>query len=116
LIHRPRGKTHGHRPRRARKCFYFDGSKGLCDSGYKLSSNAELAKVLAANQNAWQGKNYRHIDADNGCVLTVDALEQYGMLSPIPGPFSAGEPVFNGSSCNGANLMQPKQTTLCESL
>lgn len=98
------------------KCFYLDGSKGVCDSGYIVSSNAMLAAILGANPNAWQGKNYRHQISDNACVLTKDNVENYGMVTHAnqPGPFGTGEPIWNGSSCTGVYFTQPKQLTLCE--
>lgn len=100
------------------QCFYLDGSKGVCDQGYSLSSNAKLAAILAINPNAWQGKNYRHQISDNACVLTKDNMQNYGMVTHAnqPGPFATGEPIWNGSSCTGVYFMQPKQLTLCESL
>lgn len=99
-------------------CYYLDGSKGACDPGYAISSNAKLALVLAANPNAWQGKNYKHVVSDNCCVLTKDTVENYGMVSTInmPGPFDAGEPVLGGSGCTMKTNLTPKQLTLCESL
>lgn len=98
-------------------CYYLDGSKGVCDQGYTLSSNAKLALVLAAKPNAWQGKNYRHTVSDNCCVLTKDSVENYGMVSTVnmPGPFDAGEPILGGSGCTMKTNLTLKQLTLCES-
>ncbi len=99
-------------------CYYLDGSKGVCDQGYTLSSNAKLALVLAAKPNAWQGKSYRHAVSDNCCVLTKDSVENYGMVSTVnvPGPFDAGEPALGGSGCTMKTNLTTKQLTLCESL
>lgn len=98
------------------RCYYLDGSKGACDQGYTLSSNAALAAILNANANAWQGKSYKHVTADNVCLLTKDNVQNYGLLSNAA-PFVAGEPVANGSSCwmISPPFMNPKQLTLCES-
>lgn len=98
-------------------CYYLDGSKGVCDQGYTISSNAKLALVLAANPNAWQGKTYRHTVSDNCCVLTKDSVENYGMVSNInmAGPFDAGEPVLGSSGCTMKTNLWNKQLTLCES-
>lgn len=100
------------------RCFYLDGSNGQCDQGYGLSSNAKLAAILAANPNAWQGKNYRHQISDNACILTKDNVQSYGMVAHAnqPGPFGMGEPIWNGSGCTGVYFTNPKQLTLCESL
>jgi hypothetical protein len=97
-------------------CFYLDGSGGLCDGGYVKSSNAKLGALLGAFPDAWQGKNYRHQVSDNACVLTGDNVQNFGMVGHAnkPGPFSAGEPIWNGSSCTGVYFTQPKQLTLCE--
>lgn len=99
------------------RCFYLDGSKGVCDSGYELGANADLAAILGKDANAWQGKDYRHAVSDNACVLTKDVVENYGMTwhANLAGPFSAGEPVLNGGSCWMVSNMQPKQLTLCRS-
>lgn len=101
------------------KCFYLDGSKGKCDLGYAISSNAKLAQILAANPDAWQGKNYRYTVSDHACVLTSDQVQNYGMVAHanINGPFSSGEPKANGSGCWMVSppFTQPKQLTLCES-
>src|SRR5262249_10585257 len=52
------------------KCYYLDGSLGVCDNGYTLSNNAALAAILKANPNAWQGKNYHKTISGNCCVET----------------------------------------------
>jgi hypothetical protein len=98
-------------------CYYLDGSKGVCDQGYTLSSNAKLAVVLAANANAWQGKSGRHTIMGSTCVLTKDNVMNYGLLSNVT-PFSAGEPVAGGSACwmISPPQMGQNQLTLCESL
>ena len=101
----------------AGKCFYLDGSGGVCSSGYTLSSDAALAAVLAGNANAFQGKNYRATVSANCCVFTVDAVRNYGMVSHcnVPGPFGAGEPKYGGNGClNVSVAVKPNHLTLCE--
>lgn len=103
------------------RCYYLDGSGGLCDTGYQRSSNAALKAILTSNPNAWEFKNYRHQVSDNACVLTADNFQDYGMLpqaANVPGPFCAGTPVKGGSGCYQISppLWQAKQLTLCEKM
>jgi hypothetical protein len=99
-------------------CYYLDGSGGVCDVGYSLQSNAALTAILAANANAWEGKTYRHtVSRRDCCVGTSDLLAEYGMTAncDAPGPFSAGQPVFDGEGCYGflVTFSAPDQLTLC---
>jgi hypothetical protein len=96
-------------------CYYLDGSAGVCDAGYLLQSNATLTTILAANPNAWQGKTYKHTTSGNCCVETTDATEEFGMTSSCNHPvvFGAGEPVVDGTNCNGSANRYAAQLTLC---
>lgn len=101
----------------AGKCFYLDGSGGACSSNYAVSSDAALGAVLAANPNAFQGKNYRSNVSANCCVFTTDNPRNFGMVSHcnLSGPFGAGEPKYAGNSCvNISASVKPDQLTLCE--
>lgn len=97
------------------KCYYLDGSGGACDIGFSRGSNATMAAILATNVNAYAGKNYKHKVSGNCCMWTSDASEVYGMAGHCNanGPFSNGEPVVNGTGCNGAKNFGPDQLTFC---
>jgi hypothetical protein len=97
------------------KCYYLDGSRGICDQGYALASNADLAAILQSDPNAWAGKSYKHVTSTNCCILTSDFSEDYGMVAHcnVPGPFSNGEPVAGGSKCSGVYWKYLGQLTLC---
>jgi hypothetical protein len=96
-------------------CYYLDGSGGVCDTGYALGTNAQLAAVASL----FAGKNYLRSVSDNCCIWTSDEFQNYGMNFPPsgscnqPGPFLIGEPVFNGAFCAGADIRQPMQLTFC---
>jgi hypothetical protein len=100
------------------KCYYLDGSNGVCAQGYVLSSNAALAAILQANPNAWQGKNYHKTISSNCCVLTSDNVQNYGMVTHCNsnGPFSAGEPKAGGAGCTNISppIKTAQQLTLCQ--
>lgn len=101
----------------AGKCFYLDGTGGACSSNYAVSSEAALGAVLAANPNAFQGKNYRSNVSANCCVYTSDNIRNFGMVSHcnLTGPFGAGEPKYGGNMCvNISVAVKPDQITLCE--
>jgi len=89
--------------------YYLDGTNGVANApGFQLGTNAELAAILAANANAFEGKNYYSTISGNCCIVTTDATEVYGMGYPngncnSNGPFSANQPLLNGANCNGAD-------------
>ena len=99
------------------KCYYLNGSNGVCAAGYALASNANLAAILAANANIWQNKNYRATVSNNCCIRTSDNVMSYGMTTNCnnAGPFAAGQPVAGGSACT--NITPPftnsQQLTVC---
>jgi hypothetical protein len=101
------------------KCYYLNGTNGVCVQGYSKGSNAQLAAILAANPNAWQGKNYRSTVSSNCCVLTSDNVQNYGMGTHCNsnGPFSANEPLAGGAGCSNISppIQGAGQLTLCAS-
>jgi len=100
-------------------CYYLDGSDGVCDATFALGSNAELGAILAANPNAWQGKTYRHTVSSNCCIVTSDAVEDYGMNvgaagnCNTAGPFLAGQPGLSEANCTMVTNRSANQLTLC---
>lgn len=97
------------------KCYYLDGSTGMCDQGYALASNANMAAILANNANAFAGKNYKHKVSGNCCIWTSDNVENYGMTAHCNtnGPFSNGEPIAGGTGCTNVMNKFQDQLTFC---
>jgi len=82
--------------------YYLDGTSGVANApGFQLGSNAEMAAILAANPNAFQGKTYYSTISGNCCIVTSDGVENYGMTTNCNnnGPFSANQPVAGGAGC-----------------
>ncbi|CAF3065967.1 unnamed protein product, partial [Rotaria sp. Silwood2] len=94
------------------RCYYLDGSGGVCESGYALGTNAALTCIASQ----FAGKNYRNATSSNCCIWTADTYECYGMNSNCnsAGPFSQG-PILNGASCLNAQNYFSGQLTLCVS-
>jgi hypothetical protein len=93
------------------KCYYLDGSGGLCDSGYARAAES----VMAVIKTQFVGLNYKHTISSNCCIWTSDVLENYGMAAHCNsnGPFTAGEPVLGGTGCSGVQLHGAGQMTFC---
>ncbi|CAF3323883.1 unnamed protein product [Rotaria socialis] len=92
------------------RCYYLDGSTGVCASGYTLGTNA----VLTCIATQFVGKTYRSVTSSNCCIWTADTYECYGMSSNCnsAGTFSAG-PVVNGAGCANAQNHMSGQLTFC---
>lgn len=99
------------------KCYYLDGSGGVCDQGYALASNANMASIIANNANSFAGKNYKHKVSSNCCMYTSDNVENYGMGAHCNsnGPFSNGEPLAGGAGCTNISppIKTAQQLTFC---
>ncbi len=92
-------------------CYYLDGSKGVCDPGYTVTSQSVLSTVASS----FVGLNYKHTVSGNCCVFNLDAVENWGMANHCgtAGPFTAGDPSLGAIGCTGQSNFFTAQLTLC---
>jgi len=94
--------------------YYLDGTDGVANAaGFQLGSNAEMAAILAANANAFQGKTYYSTVSSNCCIIVSDGVENYGMAYPgscnQAGTFGANQPVAGGAGCTNQHNISANQ-------
>jgi hypothetical protein len=95
------------------KCYYLDGSGGVCDPGFSLAPQSVLSSIAAQ----FEGLDYKHAISGNCCIWNSDPDEDWGMEGTCngSGPIQAGEPILDGSSCTDAMNFEANQLTLCGS-
>lgn len=99
------------------RCYYLDGSAGVCDPGYDVAPQS----VLGAIAPAFEGKDYKHTVSNNCCIQhrdQDDELQDWGMTPDdcnVAGPFRAG-PELGAMGCTDILNAYDAQLTLCGSL
>ena len=96
-------------------CYYLDGSRGNCDSGYTLAPQS----VLYTIRTDFIGKNYKNQVSGNCCIVHRDQPSEgqdFGMNQQCnsAGPFTEG-PVPGGAGCTDQQNDNPNQLTFCMS-
>ncbi len=95
------------------KCYYLDGSMGVCDPGYVLGPQTVLYTIGPL----FGGKTYKHQVSNNCCIYNSEPDEDFGMAGHCnaPGPFSSTDVVPGGAGCTNQMLLLSNQLTLCMS-
>ncbi|MBT3221170.1 MAG: hypothetical protein HN348_18975, partial [Proteobacteria bacterium] len=96
------------------RCYYLDGSGGVCDDGYVLAPQAALSTIA----NDFEGKTQKHQTQNNCCIDHLNEVSEgqdWGMPTHclLPGPFPAGNPVLGGMGCTNTHIHETQQLTLC---
>jgi hypothetical protein len=98
------------------RCYYLDGSGGVCQSGYEMAEQVVLHAISAS----FKGKTYKSQKSSNCCIKhsAHDREKQDwgfdGANCCKAGPFTKG-PQPGGSRCTDASQHKSKQLTLCRS-
>ena len=97
------------------KCYYLDGSRGLCDAGYSLAPQS----VLSAIAGQFVGKDYKNQVSDNCCIVHANQAaegQDWGMETDCnaAGPFVQG-PILGGAGCTDQQNDNVGQLTFCMS-
>jgi len=97
------------------KCYYLDGSRGICLPGFVLAPQSVLNDIASD----FVGKTYKTQQSNNCCIWHADQgveLQDWGMSFDCntSGPFVQG-PVLGGAGCTNALNMSTRQLTLCMS-
>jgi hypothetical protein len=92
-------------------CYYLDGSKGLCDSGYTLGPQSVLYTIGPS----FAGKNYKHVVSQNCCIYNSEPDEDFGMQDHCNtnGPFTATDVAAGAAGCTNQTNFFTGQLTLC---
>lgn len=94
------------------KCYYLNGSHGICEPGYELGPQSVLFEIGPL----FEGKDYHYNISANCCIYNSEEDEDFGMAvhCNLPGPFTADDVAYGASGCLNEDNLYPQQLTLCQ--
>jgi hypothetical protein len=93
------------------RCYYLDGSRGVCDPGYELGPQSVLYTIGPS----FEDRDYRYSVSSNCCIYNSEPDEDFGMADHcnMPGPFSATDVQEGAMGCTNMTNLYENQLTLC---